>query len=147
MSGSQALRQYKQPTLRAEKNNYDAEMKLTLEDQQTLASLEKSLWDKNLHFESDDENYTLSAKFVEVDRFGRRQSRTQDFMAEKRSRLSEMEVPLADYSAELVSEDTAMATYTVEVRFSDVLELLHCVSLWVKVNGQWQLQLHQTTHR
>ncbi|WP_152491114.1 DUF4440 domain-containing protein [Roseovarius sp. THAF27] len=122
-------------------------MKPTLEVQQTLTSLEKSLWDKDLHFDSDDGNYTLSAKFVEVDRFGHRHNRTQNFMAEKRSRLSEMEVPLADYSAELVSEDTAMATYTVEVRFSDVLELLHCVSLWVKVNGKWQLQLHQTTHR
>lgn len=122
-------------------------MKPTLEDQRILTSLEKSLWDKDLHFESDDVNYTLSAKFVEVDRLGQRHNRAQDFMAEKRSRLTDVDVSLADYAAELVAEDTAMATYTVEVRFNDVLEFLQCVSLWVKLNGQWQLQLHQTTNR
>lgn len=122
-------------------------MKPTLEDQRTLASLEKSLWDKDLHFESDDVNYTLTAKFVEDDRSGQRHERTSEFVAEKRAQLSEVKLPLSDYSVELVAEDMAMVTYMCEVRFDGTLEILHCVSLWAKIGSLWQLQLHQTTPR
>ncbi|WP_172978804.1 DUF4440 domain-containing protein [Roseovarius sp. THAF8] len=122
-------------------------MKPTVNDQRILADLEQSLWDKNLHFDSDEQNYTISAKFVEVDRSGQRHERTSEFVAEKRAQLTEVKSPLADYSVELVGEDMAMVTYVCEVRFGGTLEVLHCVSLWAKVGSLWQLQLHQTTPR
>ncbi|MGK7753203.1 MULTISPECIES: hypothetical protein [unclassified Roseovarius] len=122
-------------------------MKPTLEDQRTLADLEKSLWDKDLNFKNDDVNYTLVAKFVEVDRLGQRHERTSKAFAEKRARLTEVKLPLSDYSVELVDENMALVTYMCEVRFGGALEMLHCVSFWVKAGSLWQLQLHQTTPR
>lgn len=120
-------------------------MKLQKLDKEVLTSLEQALWDHSLQFEFNELNCAHSAKFIEVDRLGQQHERSEAFIARKRAGITQVELPLPNYSVELISPDTALATYHNEVRYRGELELSRRLSLWVQANGRWQLQLHQAT--
>lgn len=120
-------------------------MKLTNEDRVTLELLEESLWKASTRFDPDLMDQTFAAGFVEFGRSGRRYERSEMIFSTDPDAVIDAKLPLPDYSVELVAADVALATYTSEVRYGDVLERGRRSSLWTKTKGRWKLRFHQGT--
>ena len=120
-------------------------MVLTLEDRDALKALEETLWRAETRFDPVLMDHTFCSDFVEFGRSGRRYERAEMLFQPDQKAEIKVELPLPDYSVELVAADVALATYMSKVRYDDQIEVGRRSSLWVKDGGRWQLRFHQGT--
>lgn len=118
---------------------------LTPEDMNALRALEVSLWTAETRFDPDLMEQTFDKDFVEFGRSGRCYERADMIFPADQMQDIDIRLPLPDYSVDLIAPDVAMATYTSEVRYGDVVERARRSSLWRRVGGSWKLRFHQGT--
>ena len=120
-------------------------MALNSEDKRVLTALEETLWRAETRYDRALMEKTFAEDFVEIGKSGRRYERAEMFFAPDPAASIDAVLPLPDYWVDLIAPDVALATYTSEVRYVDVIERGRRSSIWIKGQGRWRLRFHQGT--
>jgi hypothetical protein len=107
-----------------------------------LRRLEESLWRAPTRFDRSYMDEILAPEFFEFGRSGRVWSR-EDVLSSPRRPLN-AQLPLPDFTVQMVSDDVALVTYQSRVD-SDEVELGNRSSLWRSTDRGWKLIFHQGT--
>lgn len=118
---------------------------MTPEDKNILRALEITLWTAETRFDPEVMEQTFDGDFVEFGRSGKRFERSEMIFAAHQQQPIDVRLPLPDYVVDLIAADVALATYTSEVRYGDIVERARRSSLWRRVEGVWKLRFHQGT--
>ncbi|WP_256386744.1 DUF4440 domain-containing protein [Ruegeria sp. EL01] len=120
-------------------------MALSSEDGRVLTALEETLWRTETRYDRALMEKTFAEGFVEIGRSGRRYERAEMFFDTDLAASIDAVLPLPDYWVDLIAPDVAVAAYTSEVRYGDIIERGRRSSIWVKSQGRWRLRFHQGT--
>ena len=107
-----------------------------------LRHLEESLWREETRFDRDYMDSILSPHFVEFGRSGRIWSREATLTTPRRKIGAR--IPLAKFSARMISDDVALVTYRSE-GLEDDIEVGNRASIWRRTKDGWKLEFHQGT--
>ena len=113
------------------------------QDRAALAQLEEELWREDSRFDRVLMDQRLADDFVEIGRSGRMHSRS-DVLAVPRAPIGAT-LPLEHYALRMISDDTALATYTSETRANEAVTRAQRSSIWSRRGASWVLRFHQGT--
>lgn len=117
---------------------------MTREEAAHLRDLEESLWRAETRFNLEYMGQILAPDFVEFGRSGRVYQR-QDTLDIPGQAVIDVQLPLANFNAQLVSAEVALVIYISEVVSQGVKEFANRSSLWRRSASGWQILFHQGT--
>jgi hypothetical protein len=118
-------------------------MKMNNEDREILERLEEALWRSETRFDTSFMNKVIAEDFFEFGRSGRVYQR-QDTLAAGFQAIDAV-LPLPDFQARLLNENTAHITYNSAVMSNGVVEHARRSSIWSRTESGWVLRFHQGT--
>jgi hypothetical protein len=118
-------------------------MKMNIEDRDVLERLEEALWRNETRFDTSFMNKVIAADFFEFGRSGRVYQR-QDILTIE-GRFIDAVLPLPDFQARLLNDNTAHITYNSAVKSDGILEHTRRSSIWSRTENGWVLRFHQGT--
>ena len=108
-----------------------------------LRLLEESLWREEKRFDLNYMKALLAPEFFEVGCSGKIYSRDES-LSMPRQKI-EAVLPLPNFEARLIDENTALITYRSSFTYAGNIEVGQRSSVWSKVSGDWKLFYHQVT--
>jgi len=108
-----------------------------------IRRLEEGMWHPATRCDERWLDKHLHADFVEVGRSGRRHVRAGYFPV--RTAPFEARLPLPDFDAREIRPRCVLTTYDSRVTYPDAVEHARRSSVWLRVDGRWQLVYHQGT--
>ncbi len=117
-------------------------MPLTDTDKTTLTQLEESLWIAETRFDPAYMETVLHPDFIEFGCSGRRYTRTE-IMAFTGDTI-QVKLPFDQFTFRPISDTVVHITYISEVQYEH-LQVCNRTSIWVYLDGRWQLHFHQGT--
>lgn len=118
-------------------------MQIDDRDYKELQALEESLWTEATRFDSGYMDRILAKDFCEVGKSGRTYNR-QEVLSVPPSRINAT-IPLAGFSACLLSEGVALVCYQSEQTDDRSTQRAIRSSIWVRKGSRWVLRFHQGT--
>lgn len=117
-------------------------MTITQKDLDKLETLEESMWLESTRFDLDYMDSVLHEDFFEFGRSGKVFNRKT--ILEIPSGKINATIPLKDFKAELLDENSVIVTYVSEERYDGLARANRC-SIWIKKPDGWKLRFHQGT--
>lgn len=105
--------------------------------------LEESLWRAETRFDRAYMDQVLAADFAEFGRSGRVYDKASTLGSPAHDDIR-AELPLRNFSVELLTPDVALATY-LSVVVGDEVEAANRSSIWIRTGTGWKLRFHQGT--
>jgi hypothetical protein len=118
-------------------------MEINNEDSEILKRLEEELWREDTRFDIHRMNELIAEDFCEFGRSGRIYHR-QDTLTIERQTIDVI-LPLPEFEARLLDENTAQVTYNSAVKYDGVVEYARRSSIWSRSIKSWVLRFHQGT--
>jgi len=112
-----------------------------------LTRLEESLWIVETRYDRAYMEYVLHPDFIEFGCSGRRYIR--DEILDFTGNTIDVKLPFDEFSIRKLSDTVVHIIYISEVQYPDNLQICNRISIWVHLDGHWQLYFHQgtpTTH-
>ena len=119
-------------------------MKLTARELAELSELEERLWVAEFRFDRAWTEEILAEDFFEFGRSGRVYSRSECLDIDRGETIDAV-IPLPEFKARYVGNDTVQATYKSIVKYGDEIEYGNRSSIWLKTSSGWKLKFHQGT--
>jgi hypothetical protein len=110
-----------------------------------IRKLEESLWRPETRFDNSLMDKIFAPDFFEFGRSGRRFSRSELLFKEGQFKEINATLPLPQFHARYLSEDTVQVSYISEVVYEGVVERGNRSSIWSRMSGTWRLRFHQGT--
>lgn len=108
-----------------------------------LQCLEESLWREETRFDAAHLAALLAEDFTEIGRSGRVYSRAAIISAPPHP--IRVVLPLPEFTARLLSADTALVTYNSIYTHNSTVEKARRTSIWSRFVSGWALRFHQGT--
>jgi hypothetical protein len=118
-------------------------MQITNEDLETLQQLEEELWREETRFDMQRMQELIADDFLEFGRSGRVYRRQDTLKIE--SQPIDAVLPLLEFHARLLDENTAQVTYNSAVTDDGAIEYARRSSIWSRTRSGWVLRFHQGT--
>ncbi|MEM9212665.1 MAG: DUF4440 domain-containing protein [Pseudomonadota bacterium] len=107
--------------------------------------LEESLWQAKTRYDDTYMEKILAPDFFEFGRSGRRYTRAEMFVGASAFGEISATLPLPQFRARLLHEDTVQTTYISEIKRNRIIERANRSSIWRHGSSGWQLWFHQGT--
>jgi hypothetical protein len=118
-------------------------MEINNEDREILERLEDELWREETRFDLQRMNELIADDFFEFGRSGRVYHR-QDTLKIEPQKIAAI-LPLPEFHARLLDENTAQVTYHSAVTYDGIVEYARRSSIWSRSIDGWVLRFHQGT--
>lgn len=118
-------------------------MEINNQDREILSRLEEELWREETRFDLHRLNELIAEDFLEFGRSGRVYQK-QDTLAIEYQPIDAV-LPLPEFQARLLNENTAQVTYNSAVRYDGIVEYARRSSIWSRSINGWVLRFHQGT--
>lgn len=119
-------------------------MQLSQLDRDELTRLEESMWIAETRFDPEYMDYHLHPDFFEFGCGGKRYSRDEIIKLDLKTDKIDVKLPFDEFTIRQLSDTAVHITYISEVQYEE-LQVCNRTSIWVHLDGRWQLHFHQGT--